>query len=106
MVASICRPRWIVGINLLPQEILNTERQRKWRNIRTLVGVLGQVVLISFLLGRCPRERVTLEGAPDAEDGGMVMVRCCYAANRLALPSGVGGGDTAINRSRRVLFMR
>lgn len=36
-------------------------------HILTLVGVLGHGALMSFLLGRCPRERVTLDGAPDAE---------------------------------------
>ncbi len=35
----------------------------------TLVGVLGQVALMSFLLGRWPRCRVTLEGAPEADVG-------------------------------------
>jgi hypothetical protein len=32
-----------------------------------LVGVLGQGALMSFLLGKWPSERVTLEGAPEAE---------------------------------------
>jgi hypothetical protein len=33
----------------------------------TFEGVLGQGACMSFLLGRCPRERVILEGAPFAE---------------------------------------
>lgn len=37
------------------------------RTSHTLVGVLGQGALMSFLLGRWPRCKVTLDGTPDAD---------------------------------------
>lgn len=33
--------------------------------VRTLVGVLGHGACMFFLLGKCPRLRVTFDGAPE-----------------------------------------
>lgn len=43
------------------------------RATHTLDGVLGHGALKSFLLGKFPRERVTLEGAPDVPGFTLVL---------------------------------
>lgn len=66
MVTAICGPRRVVRVHLDMEktEKIKSEGQVE-AHISTLVGVLGQGAFMSFLLGRCPSESVTFDGAPD-----------------------------------------
>lgn len=68
MITSIRRPGRVVGVNLerAGSKIGGIQCDME---VFTLVGVLGQGGLMSFLLGRCPRCNVTLEGAADIAGG-------------------------------------
>ena len=61
MVTAICGPRRVVRVHLDGK--MKSEGQVE-AHILTLVGVLGQGAFMSFLLGRCPSESVTFDGAP------------------------------------------
>lgn len=56
------------------------------------MGVLGQGALMSFLLGRCPNERVTREGAVDEEGFAVAEDMLCWAG----MVMGKMKGDSAI----------
>lgn len=52
------------GCSGLPGEVVLMKGKSERDERRTLEGVLGQTAFTSFLLGRCPRERVIFAGAP------------------------------------------
>jgi hypothetical protein len=67
MVTTVRRPWWVVRVDLnnKPREHAAAAHSTP----RTLVGVLGYVGWISFLLGRLPRWRVTLDGETEVFAG-------------------------------------
>ena len=66
MVTAICGPRRVVRVHLDMKKIEKVKSEGQIEaHISTLVGVLGHGAFISFLLGRCPSESVTFDGAPD-----------------------------------------
>ena len=70
MITPIRRPGRVVGIDLIRAGSSSKNGGvRCGVEVFTLVGVLGQRGLMSFLLGRCPRCNVTLEGAADIAGG-------------------------------------
>ena len=78
MVSTVGRPRRIIWVDLKDRYV-NYVNEVSGKGIEELtrVGVRGHGPLISFFEGRCPRWRVTFEGAvwPTALALGMVAGR-------------------------------
>ena len=61
VIATVCWPWWVIGVDLNTRDKAFLLPTRKKDHL-TLVGVIGYVGRISFLSGRLPRCKVTLDG--------------------------------------------